>query len=216
MKYVKMLGLAAVAAAALMAFVGAGTASATILTCTEPVNLKVQCKTGTTIHAVNEGTLVLTGGFKTIECKKGTVHGTVTEAGSATTTVKGTISALTFEECNCEVVVVKSGGGGTNFGTLEIHTENNGSVANNNGTLTGSESKVTVNCSTIFGNVHCIYVTNATHLGTLTGSSNLGGSTATLDVTAEIPRENTNGLCAEEAIWHAKYSITEPDWLDVD
>lgn len=107
------------------------------------------------------------------------------------------MSVLTFEECNCEVVVVTKG-------SLAIH------LIAGNGTPTSTGTKVTVNCNTIFENVHCIYKTNATDLGTLTGSSATGG-TATMDITADIPREVTNSLCAEEAIWHAKYSVTTPD-----
>jgi hypothetical protein len=55
MKYLKMLGLAAVAAAALMAFAGAGTASADEL-CTENENLENMCPAGKLITSV-EGSL---------------------------------------------------------------------------------------------------------------------------------------------------------------
>jgi hypothetical protein len=206
MKYVKMLSLAAMAATALMAFVGASSASATVLTDKNGAVLPA----GTVITStLEEPPAVLTGGFKNIECNKSSVGGKITNAGSATETVKGTIETLTFEECNCEVVVVSKG-------TLEVHTENNGTVNNGNGTLTSSGAKVTVNCSTIFGNVHCIYTTNNTHLGTLTGSKNLNGKTATMDITAKIPQEETNFLCAEESVWHAKYVVTNPDYVDVD
>jgi hypothetical protein len=201
MKYVKMLGLAAVAAAALMAFVGASTASATVLT--SPAGTKLPAGTVIT-STLEEPPAVLTGGFKNIECKKSSVGGKTTNEGGTSETVKGTIETLTFEECNCEVVVVSKG-------TLEIHNI----AGTANGTLTSSGAKVTVNCSTIFGNVHCIYTTNNTDLGTLTGSKTLGGKTATMDITATIPQEETNFLCAEESVWHAKYLVTSPDYLDV-
>lgn len=51
MKFIKMLGLAALTAVALMAFVGGGTASATTLTGEGGAIIK----TGTEFHAVNEG-----------------------------------------------------------------------------------------------------------------------------------------------------------------
>jgi hypothetical protein len=207
MKYVKMLALAAVAAAALMAFVGAGTASATELTCTNPPGTKVVCPVGTEIHAVNEESVVLTTEFLNITCSSSTVGGKITNAGSPTETVKGSVETLTFTTCNCPVTVLKTG-------TLEVHTTKE-NEPNNNGTLTSSGAEVTVNCSTIFGTVHCIYTTNNTDLGDLTGSTTTG-STATIDTTAEIPRAATSSLCSSIAIWHAKYSVTTPDWLDVD
>jgi hypothetical protein len=197
MKYLKMLALATVAAAALMAFVGAGIASATTLTSPPGTDLKA----GTKITAVSETERpTLTGGFKNIGCNESTIGGEITNAGGAASTVSGPVQTLTFTgNCTCEVVVIEKG-------SLEIHVIGAGP----NGTLTSTGARVTVNCSTIFGPVHCIYKTNATDLGTLTGT---GVSTATMDITAEIPRENTSGLCAEEAILHAKYLVTSPDPL---
>jgi hypothetical protein len=194
MKYVKMLGLAAVAAAALMAFVGAGTASATTLTGLEG---KV-VKTGTTIHAVNSGTATLTTSFKNIECSESTVQGSTTnETG---TTVNGSVGTLTFGKCNCEVKVLKTG-------TLSI--ERIGTTSN--GTLRSSGAEVTASCSTIFGTVHCIYATSNTDLGTLTG-----GTTAKMDISsADIPRLPTSGLCDESANWDATYLVDNPDTLNV-
>jgi hypothetical protein len=215
MKYVKMLGLAAVAAAALMAFVGASTASATVLcknnsnttTCSEKYGV------GTEIHAVLDAGNVakLTTSFKNIECTESTVAGKIENAGSSTTTVSGnitvtepepgkTVPELTFGGCNCTVAVLKAG-------SLEIHQI----AGTDNGTLTSSNAEVTASCSTIFGTVHCIYATNATDLGTLTG-----GNPATLDIESQnIPRLTTNALCDESANWDAKYEVTSPKPLFV-
>jgi len=206
MKYVKMLGLAAVAAVALMAFVGASSASATVL-CTTPgtgTPTGTTCPAGqaklagTTIHAVLDPGVVakLTTTFKNIECNKSTVSGTTANEGSASETVHGAVEVLTFEECNCEVVVIEKG-------ELEIHWIE----GTHNGTLTSKNAKVTASCSTVFGNVHCIYSTGTgTDLGTLTG-----GEPSTMDIAENnIPRLATNGLCAEKANWDAKYEVTEP------
>lgn len=214
MKYVKMLGLAAVAAAALMAFVGVSTASATVLCTTAEgsgATTGTTCaagwaeKEGQEIHAISEGTTTLTTSFKNIECKKSTVAGKLANEGSATETVKGNIETLTFEECNCEVNVLQKG-------ELEIHWIE----GTHNGTLTGNKSVITTQCSTIFGAVHCIYTTSNTHLGTLTGSATTG-KTATLDVEGKnIPLfEPTSSLCPEKSAWDAKYEITTPDTLNV-
>jgi hypothetical protein len=213
MKYVKMLALAAVAAAALMAFVGASTASATVL-CKTKVNAAGFCPKGWVmaqaeeLHAISETEKpTLTSTFKTITCDESTVKGEVEKKGSAAETVKGPVQTLTFTtNCNCTVVVLKGG-------TLEVHAKDD----KGNGTLTSNGAEVTVQCASIFGNVHCIYVTENDDMGTLTGSTTTGG-TATMDITTEVKRAKTteNGtLCDEEATWHAKYKVTTPDTLDV-
>jgi len=216
MKYVKMLGLAAIAAAALMALVGASTASASRLckvnTETEMCSEANKYGSNQEIHAVlTAGKIAkLSTAFKTIECKKSTVKGKIAEewTGSTTQTVTGPIEVLNFEECNCTVNVLKTG-------TLEVHadpiTDEGGKVTDtDNGILTSNGAEVTVTCASIFGNVHCIYVTENTTIGTLTG-----GNPAELDANANIPRKPTDGLCSEEAKWTAEYEVTTPKPLYV-
>ncbi len=183
--------------AALMSFTA--TASATVL-----VSQGAVVSAGTAIKAgLKEGPAKLTTSVGTIECKSSTVEGKVENAGGAESTVSGSISSLTFAECNCEVKTLKNG-------SLEIHTEV--AEANGNGTLTGSGTEVTTSCSTIFGTVHCIYVTENTDLGTL-----VAGNPAKLEVKeASIPRLTTNSLCSEEALWTASYEVTSPKPLGVD
>jgi len=205
MKYVRILGLAAVAAAALMAFVGASTASATVLCTVEGTG----SPTGTTCpegkaepggteikSSLVAGTkAVLATSFKTIECKKSSVAGKTSNEGSATETVTGSITTLTFEECNCVINVLKNG-------SLEVHWIS----GTHDGTVTSSGAEVTAECETLFGKVHCIYTTNATDLGTLAH-----GNPAKLEVKeASIPRAPTNALCAEKALWTATYEVTTP------
>lgn len=72
-------------------------------------------------------------------------------------------------------------------------------------------AKTTANCSTIFGNVHCIYKTNNSEAGIFTG-----GNPGRVDVeSVNIPRVATSGLCAEEALWDAEYEVTSPNPLYV-
>jgi hypothetical protein len=215
MKYVKMLGLAAVAAAALMAFVGATSASATVLCKTNPTagageTTGTVCpsgqaygtkepSTGVAIHAVNTGTVKLDTSFKTIECTGSTLGGeTNAEEGSPLTGPEGT---LTFTGCNCTVTVLKAG-------TVSIEWIS----GTHNGTVTSSGNETTTSCKTIFGTVHCIYVTSGTHVGTLTG-----GNPATLSASATIPvdAEHSNGLCPQESKWTASYEVTTPKPLFV-
>jgi hypothetical protein len=98
MKYVKMLGLLAVAAAALMAF--AGTASATTLTSPE----------GTTYTgeiAATSTNSELDGSFVTVKCGHSEAKGSVEEHGGAT--AGGNVSTLTFTSCNYEPTVITRG-----------------------------------------------------------------------------------------------------------
>ncbi|HET7508990.1 MAG TPA: hypothetical protein VFJ65_01950 [Solirubrobacterales bacterium] len=195
MKYVKMLGLAAITAAALTAFVGAGTASATVL-CKNNLNTNV-CSERYSVGTKIEGKLVGVGkmdtSFKTIECNKGSASGTLEKEGSATSTPFGG-GVGTLEECNCEVKIIKNG-------TLEIHWIEK----SDNGTLTSSGAEATVSCNTIFGNVHCIYASNNTHAGVL-----VGGNPATEEFAVNAPRLTTSGLCAEQGTLTGKYEVTSP------
>jgi len=200
MKYAKMLGLLAIVAAAVMAF--AGSASATELT-NSASGTKVA--KGDTIHAENESNTVLDGTVN-ITCKKSTVDGTVSNAGGASATVEGSISSLTFTECGANTVTVSTGG------ELILHA-----IGSGNGTLTSSKAKVTVLTHNILGTVHCIYTTGATHIGTLTGSNNLGGNTATLHIdSAAIPQESTDFGCGNDAEWTGDYLVDSPMYLSVD
>jgi hypothetical protein len=222
MKHVKMLGLAAMAAAALMAFVGASTASATVL-----------CKTSTTttcpagwalakgekLHAVLEPEKIatLTGERpehtteKVITCTSSTVEGEVTNAGSATETAKGNITVLTFTGCTspstgggkCTVTTLKGG-------TLEAHATSGG-----NGTLTSSGAEVTTSCESIFGNIHCIFTTNNANIGNINGTPTTGKTATFKAFEVPLTQVSTSVLCPEKAGWDGEYEVTTPDTLSV-
>lgn len=212
MKYVKTLVFGSVAAAALMAYLGAGTASATVL-CSEPGTgspVGTTCpagkaySSGTSLHAVLDpgtGGSTLTNGYKDINCSEATIAGSTSTEGSASTAVSGAVTTLFFSSCNCEVKVLKTG-------SFEIQWIS----GTHNGTLKSSGTEVTTTCDiSPFGLVHCIYVTNGTDLGTFTG-----GNPATVDIaSADIPRLATNLLCDEAGNWDAKYEVTSPKPLYV-
>jgi len=192
MKYVKILGLLAVAAAALMAF--AASASATTLT----------SPTGTTytgaIHADNEGTHVtLDNPIANIECHS-TVSGNVEQHGPGVT-VKGNIT-VTFTSCTegWHVTVLNSG-------NLEVHKK---AGTTYDGTLTSNNAEVS---ATVSG-ITCVYGTSATDVGTLTG-----GTTPTLDIEAKIPvlTGKSSIFCGTSATtWTGSYTVTTPGSLYVD
>jgi hypothetical protein len=197
----RTLAVTAFAAAVLIMLTGARVAEATVL-----------CKGSTETSMCNvvygslvpfEGSLTLftkaklTTPAKTIECNQSTFvyESAFGSEGSTGSTVAGPVSTLTFAECNCTVTVVKSG-------SLEIHYIS----GTDNGTVTSTGAEITTLCGTPFGNVHCIYTTENTDLGTL-----VGGNPARLSFSnVNIPRRLTDFLCGEEAKWTAEYIISEP------
>ena len=199
MKWVKMLGLTAIAAIFLMVF-GGGNAAATELTCPHGV----MCEVRTTIHAESENKVVLDAVFGTVECDS-TSEGHTWNTGGAAETVEGPITQLTFTNCGTDKVEV------TFNGSLAIHTE--GGVANGNGTVTSTATRVDVT----HAGFTCIFETNGTTIGRLTGSS-VTTATATLDISANIPRVGGGGgaFCGAAATWTGSYKVTTPDSLDVD
>jgi hypothetical protein len=201
MKYLKMLGLAAFAAMALMA-IGAGTASATKL-CEE--NKETGCAShvlnGSTLSFTSEGITTLTNAFGGVvaECKHSLVEGPTTTTGSATETVKGNISKLQFNECN-HPVTTKNTEGKEALGTLEVHKI----AGTKNGTVTSTGTTVTIDESP-FGTCH--FLTNNTDIGTLRGkddASNTTPGTPTFLIKASIPSEN----CGFNGTWEGSYKYT--------
>jgi hypothetical protein len=194
MKYVKMLGLLAVAAAALMAF--AGTASATVLT--SPAGTVY---TGEIKAETENGHAILHNAFTTVECNS-FVTGKVEKHGAGVT-AGGNISTLSFPTCTGDTVTV------TTPGSLEIHTG-----ANGHGTLTSSGAAVSV-FNHAFGGT-CIYTTNNTQIGTVTPAPSNTGH-ATLDISATIPRSGGSlGIfCGSTGSWTGNYKVTSPTGLRV-
>jgi hypothetical protein len=164
-----------------------------------------QVPAGTAIRAESEGTTSLTGSL-TVTCQESTIEGEITNAGGATSTVGGSISSLTFGECGEDTVTA------VGLGSLELH-----SLGEDTGTLTSTGTEITVLTHRPFvGTVHCIYKTNETDLGTLTGSSTTG-ATATLDIgPVSIPRVTTSFGCGTHSTWEGSYSISGSDRMLID
>jgi len=196
MKCIKTLGLVAVTAIAAMAI--AAPASATELT-----SPKGTTYTGN-IAIENEGEIIFDNGAASYACSGSTGEGKVEEQGS-TVTAKGKIAKWTLTGCNMETVVIK-------LGTVEIHTQEGSS--NGNGTVTVSGTEVTT-----LGNsgLHCVYTTNGTSLGVLTGSNNTGGK-AKLDLSGTVPRTagKSGAFCGTSSVITGAYTVTSPSYLEVD
>lgn len=202
MRHLKMLGLAVVAAAAFMAFIGASSASATVI-CTEtvtpcPAGKKIGPKGDATdnfIHATlvpgTSASLRNTERKLLVTCTESTVTAESELTGSATETAKAKVTKLTFGGCSSGVAVLKPG-------TLEVHW-----TEGDDGTVTSKEAEVTVN---IVGTT-CTYGSGAgLTIGTLTG-----GSMGLIDINTVVNRVEGSFLCPATAIWEGSYTITEPE-----
>jgi len=201
MKYLKMLGLAAVAAMALTAFLGAGSASAqTLWTYTTP-SANTGIATGTELVSTLEtGTSALlqdTLGGVNDTCTGSEVKGAIST--NTTTDAGGAISALTFTGCSHTTTVLAKG---------ELELKN--IAGTTNGTVISKGARVTVK-STIFG-VSCVANTGTgTTIGTLTGAKSHTAN-ATMDINGVITLENGCG----DSTWTGSYLVTSPAGLTVD
>jgi len=211
MKQLKILGLAMVAATALMALVGAGTAMATPTSLckapTTPNGLPI-CEgihlypPGTNIHAnLEAGTklaIATPGGV--VECRMATLNA-FTEQQTAMP-LGANVNALTFNECEDEgepvdVETVKNGTLDIEIIDLPVWTHN-GTL-----TLTGTEIKVLWT----FSGVECFY--DAGHTGVLTG-----GPMATIDWSGTLKGTGGNLFCPPgNATWNGAFTVTSPEPL---
>jgi hypothetical protein len=208
MKYLKILGLAAIAALALTAFVGAGTASASRL-CKTTVAICPDAwdwPTGTEIHAVldSKTAILEVSGVTEDTCTGSTVQGKTTNTGGSSETVDGEISSLTFTGCTMTTKVLKGG-------TLVIHADPNEKGEDvGAGTLTSEGAEVTV---VAFGFISCIAKTGAgTDIGTLDEPAS-ASQDATMTVNGTIPLLGAG--CPASAKWTAEYTVTTPTPLYV-
>jgi hypothetical protein len=203
MRNLKMLGLAAIAAGALTAIAGVGSAAATELTC-EP---GVMCPAGTEMHGQSEGHVVLDSPIGEIKCNVA-LEGKTSNTGGPSETVFGTGLVSTITNCTDGAVIQV-----LQKGTVEVHTDpNDPSGASGNGTLTSTGTRVTVE---LFG-AHCIFETNATDAGTITGSTATKGK-ATIDLSVRVPRVGgrSGALCGSTAPATGSGVIESPTFLDI-
>lgn len=189
MKSIKVFGLLAVAAAALMGLAGTALASSTL---TSP--------TGTTYtgeFAATSTNFKWHGAFVTVECSHAAIKGTVEK--HTTSNAGGKLSSWTFAGCNY-VTTVESAG------SLEIDTTNR--VISK-----GAKISMTTSVGT------CIFTTNAvtgTEIGAFTDSHETGGHAVQDINSAKIPRTGGNFLCGSSATWTGNFTFHTPSRLYVD
>jgi hypothetical protein len=210
MKNLKMLGLAAIAALGLMAFVGAGTASATTLSTDAAGTVKygVGTEISSSLKAETSALLETTAGEKIATCTTSSVGGKITTATG--TWVTGTLESLTWgdpEGKNCsqptKSLVTEEVEGKKYYGKLEIMK-----TGADEGEVVGKNSSVTLS---VFG-VSCVYGTSAegNKLGTVKG-----GEAPELVINAVLPKKEGGFLCPSSGRWTATYIVTTPHALHV-
>jgi len=195
MNYLKMLGMAAVAAMALMAVVGAGTASATTLevgTVAQNASVVIEAtvKSGTSSILKDEA------GTTTDTCTTSVVKGKTENIFTGAATVGGKLSSLTFSNCTHTTTVIAPG-------SLTVAW-----TSGTNGTVKSSAAEVTV-VSTFFGASAICKTGGGTEIGTLTGIANTKEH-ATIDINGTI-----NCGILGNATWTGTYTVTNPTGLGV-
>jgi hypothetical protein len=207
MKSLRIFGLAAIAAMALTALAGAGSASATQLykNTTPGGNDKIAIGTANAeiTASLKTGTSALlkdTGGSTNDTCTSSEVKGKIEEDTSSTPSVNptGKVSTLSFGGCTHTTDVLAKG-------SLEIRYI----TGSTNGVLISKEAQVTVQ-STVFG-ISCTANTGTgTSIGTLTGAA--AGGQATVDINGVI---NMGAFCGDST-WTGTYIVTSPTGLMVE
>jgi hypothetical protein len=198
-KHLKMFGLAAMAAMALMAFAGVGSASATVLChkAETPCSQKWSVGTEPEFIVRPETTARWFSGANTLmSCTGGDLKGTITNAGGSSQTVKIGINTFAWTSCNVGNTTLENG-------ELEVHSIS----GSTNGTLTlkGFTTKIE---TTQYGT--CIYTSGATgvDLGTLTASKT---GQAIIDIIVVLTKkEGSSFLCPTTIEWWEEWTQTKP------
>ena len=203
MKCLKALGLASVTAMALTAFLGAGSASATVL-CT---TTSTPCGTGWHVDRLEFGLragtssrLRSTSGFLEATCTGSSFVATKTVTGSSTSTSRSAVTAANLTWSNCAQTTDTLEGG-----ELEIHQIS----GTDNGTVGAGGFRIT----TVIGGLGCIYGAGiGIDLGKLTG-----GFDTILDIEAVLLKQPGSAfLCQSNVVWEAEYTLTNHNAVYVE
>jgi len=207
MSYLKSFSLAAVAAAIVMALVGASSASATALCsvnqeeCASPLVagtvVEASLKTGTKATLLTDLAIVL--------CNKSVTSGKTTSGAAASVT--GVIESLSFSECKTEAGTSCTVGTALSLpynASITATGAGNGKLVVTKGSGGGNPG-ATVTC---LGVIECTFRTPSATLNVL------GGNPAVAKAEAiELP-ERSGLLCpSKEAKWDAEYSVSKPNPL---
>jgi len=192
-KLIKNLALTAIAAAAFMAFLGAGTASATQL-CTD--SGEVCTEYSGTIEGTSTNAKLSTN-LANVVCEHSAT--TLTANSSTGAPILGETTALSFTKCHTEL--------GVECTVTVKNLPYSGSLEGKTLTVTdpiGAGAKVV--CGTVLS---CEFLTKDAQL-TITN----GSPTVAVAKEVELSHE-TGAICPTTATWSATYSVTSPAGLTV-
>jgi hypothetical protein len=199
MKHVKLPGLIVVAAMALMALLGVGSASATVLckTTTNPCG-EAWKYSGTIEGSLKSGTtavLKTTGGEIDNTCTGGSAKGTAS-AGGATSTVTGTASTTDVNLSGCTH-------------TVDLLEECAGEIHSISGTSSGTVTVKGCAVTTVLLGVSCTYGPGA---GADVGVVEEGGSGGEAVKVSEVASKQAGSfLCPSTVVYEALVVRTAPE-----
>jgi len=205
MKYAKMLGLAALAALALMAFVGAGSASAKVCS---TAGVGASCGaghgnvyTGAVKASLTSGkTAQLVSGFITVNCSESSATGEITNGETGA----GNISSLTFGGCTSGLgaCTAKTSASSVNKWPVTVTGE---------GTTSGKMVVKNVTGEFTCAGVTCKYV--AAEAGKAGEIVVAGGEPGEIKATKVVltKEEGSSFLCSNTATWSGEYLISTPN-----
>jgi len=192
-KKMKKLALALIAAAAVTACVGAGTASATAVY-SGATKLGAGSLVDFSMKSGTSGEFVETVGELLDTCTTTTIKMKVTQAGSSTSTTTGNVEELQQSGCTFPTTTVVRGKG-------EIHH-----IAGTTNAIVTADAEIAVTINTVFFGTCSYGVTAGTQIGTLTG-----GNPATFDANSVMEKmSGSNFVCPATGIWTGTYVNTEP------
>lgn len=205
MKYLKSLGLVAAAIAILMA-VPAG-ASATNLTSPIGTTYTGVVKAESIFNIRIHNTLLEDECLSKFEWQP--------ESHGAAVTLQGPVTSFSVFECVETDESQQSTISLLKRGSFEVHTY--GAEKPNSGKITWTGARMTSVTDNLIMNVSCVYELEVPFTALLTGSGDLLGNTAKVDM--EVKWKYVEGhvlLCPKKTTWTAEYTITGPDFLNVD
>lgn len=193
MKYLKMLGIAAVAAMSFMAFAVSSASATTLAVTGETKNESVTITAS--LEKESSAILSRTDGSLANTCLESHMHGhTVAPFTVDPGAVGGPIDELSFSNCTRNPVVVHK------LGSLSVSY-----ISGSNGTVTASGQEVTV--PSAFGTLNC-KTGEGVDVGTLTGAAS---GNAKMDINAVL----NCGFLVPSASWKGTYVVTSPHALAV-
>lgn len=190
MKFLKILAVAIAATAAMVASLGMGTASATVLckTTTTPCGEFLPIGTEVNLSLSSSLTLSETGGKVLTTCGQNPVKTKNANKGNGFETVILPIEQLTFGECTIKPLLLVRG-------RFEVHHIS----GTDNGTLTATATEFTI----VLGSSDCVYSAGeSTDFGTF-----VGGNPAKVEAHAVFNRKEGGLLCPSDIVWDAQYGV---------